>query len=113
MGCPKRRTSPVSSPHEDPKAKLLDNPLYLKVVFALLGAILVFTAARLSGLAIHPEHNKVAVDFHAFYLAAQLVWRGEIDKAYRAIDMFRLLAETGREGFLPWSYPPQYNLEVA
>ena len=103
----------MSSAHADSKAGLADNPLYLKVVFALLAAILIATTARFSGLAIRPEHNKVAVDFHAFYLAAQLVWRGEIDKAYHAVHMFRLLAETGREGFLPWAYPPQYNLLMA
>ena len=53
-------------------------------------------------------------DFDAFYLAAHMVWRGEVDQAYD-FSMFSRAQEAffGAPRFLPWAYPPQFNLLVA
>jgi len=53
-------------------------------------------------------------DFDAFYLAAHMVWRGEIQQAYDS-SMFTRAQEAffGAPRFLPWAYPPQFNLLVA
>lgn len=95
-------------------AEHLGKSRYTKIVIGLLGFLLIVTTARFSGFALRAEQMNAAVDFHAFYLAGQLVWAGKIDEAYHFAHMFRLLTEfTGRETFLPWSYPPPYNLVVA
>ncbi len=53
-------------------------------------------------------------DFDAFYLAAQMVWSGEIEAAYD-FSMFTRAQESffGAPRFLPWAYPPQFNVLIA
>jgi Glycosyltransferase family 87 len=53
-------------------------------------------------------------DFDAFYLAAQMVWRGEFQEAYD-FSMFTRAHESffGAPRFLPWAYPPQFGLFIA
>jgi hypothetical protein len=53
-------------------------------------------------------------DFDAFYLAAHMVWRGEVHQAYD-FPMFTRAQEAffGAPRFLPWAYPPQFNLLIA
>jgi Glycosyltransferase family 87 len=61
------------------------------------------------GLGPHP-----LVDFDAFYLVGQMVWRGEIEKAYYFATMAQAQKDfTGSQSFMSWTYPPQFDLLVA
>ena len=92
----------------------LSKTLYGKVIFVLLGLVLLASTARLSGFTLEGTPNTSPIDFHAFYVAAQLVWRGNIEQAYHVAYMARFFADhTGHEAIIPWSYPVQYNLVVA
>jgi hypothetical protein len=88
--------------------------LYVKAAILIIGVLVAVTTARFSGFGRSTEEAQTAVDFHAFYAAAQMVWRGTIDQAYHIPHMMRRLAElTGRETPMPWSYPPPFDLVVA
>lgn len=92
----------------------LSKALYSRAIFFLLGMVLVASTARLSGFTLQGAPNTAPIDFHAFYVAAQLVWRGEIEQAYHVAYMARFFSDyTGHEAVVPWSYPAQYNLLVA
>lgn len=56
----------------------------------------------------------VVVDFDAFYIAGQMVWEGTLLEAYDpAVTQARQSALAGGPIFMPWSYPPQFDLVVA
>jgi hypothetical protein len=60
------------------------------------------------------EVARSIVDFDVFYLVAQMVWRGEIEKAYYFATMGPAQeALAGQKIFMPWTYPPQFNLLIA
>jgi len=51
------------------------------------------------------------VDFDAFYIVGQLYWSGQITEAYDTVAMAaRQRALVGHDGFMPWTYPPQFDL---
>ncbi|MGO9475192.1 MAG: glycosyltransferase family 87 protein [Rhodomicrobium sp.] len=86
---------------------------YNRLILSTLAVIVLATAAKLSGAGLG-KLPRGLVDFDDFFIAGQLVWHGEIEKAYR----FATLAETQRslsgvESFIPWTYPPQFDLMVA
>ncbi len=83
---------------------------FILVTFALL---LVVTAAKFSGASLGLPPREL-VDFDDFYLAGQLVWRGEIEKAYHFMTLLQMqTSPSGKETFIPWTYPPQFDLLVA
>ncbi|WP_160310476.1 glycosyltransferase family 87 protein [Microvirga vignae] len=54
------------------------------------------------------------VDFDVFHIVAQMVWRGEIEQAYHFATMLEAQrAASGTESFMPWTYPPQFDLIIA
>jgi hypothetical protein len=60
------------------------------------------------------QHREL-VDFDAFHIIAQHVWMGDADLAYqfeKLIDMQKA-ASGGSESFMPWTYPPQFDLLLA
>jgi hypothetical protein len=65
-------------------------------------------------LPVRDPSPRTFADFDAFYLAAQMVWRGEIQQAYH-FSMFTRAQEAyfGAPRFLPWAYPPQFNVLIA
>jgi hypothetical protein len=89
------------------------SPLLLRAILVIIGAMLVNQTAKFFGL-IGPAEPKVLVDFDAFHIVGRMVWRGEIEEAYHFVTMSRaqrLLG--GADSFLPWTYPPQFDLLVA
>lgn len=53
-------------------------------------------------------------DFDAFHLAGRMAWEGNIEGAHFArvfVERQSLLSEDG--SFMPWTYPPQFDLVVA
>jgi len=86
---------------------------YLVIILCALALIFAISVAEFSGFSLSGKAREL-VDFDDFYIAGQLVWRGEIDKAYRFATMSEMQkAISGTEFFLPWTYPPQFDLLVA
>lgn len=56
----------------------------------------------------------VMQDFHAFHVTGGMVWDGAAAQAYDA-DALRPVqaAATGTDRFMPWTYPPHFNLIAA
>lgn len=53
-------------------------------------------------------------DFNAFVIAGQLAWDGAIAEGYHwRFMMAAQKASTGNDSFMPWAYPPPYNLVAA
>src|SRR5918998_2279842 len=89
------------------------NPKYRRAIIIVFATILIVQTVFLSLPAQDPSPRTFA-DFDAFYLAAQMVWRGEIDQAYRFATLTRAQeAFFGAPRFLPWTYPPQFSLFIA
>ncbi len=58
--------------------------------------------------------HRALVDFDDFYIVVQLVWSDEIEKAYHLKTLFEIQKSLyGNRSFLPWTYPPQFDLRVA
>ncbi|MDH3262780.1 MAG: DUF2029 domain-containing protein [Paracoccaceae bacterium] len=54
------------------------------------------------------------LDFDAFYVAGKMFWEGNLADAYSARAMFEAQRQfSGSDGFMPWTYPPQFDLVVA
>jgi Glycosyltransferase family 87 len=55
------------------------------------------------------------LDFDAFYIVAQRVWLGDVEQAYRFDQLIKMQmdASGGKFIFMPWTYPPQFDLLVA
>ena len=87
--------------------------LYTKLILAAAAAIIVLSAIEFSSFGTK-AHPRQLVDFDSFYIAGQMVWRGDIDKAYYFRSMGELRESLSRtEAFLPWTYPPQFDIIVA
>lgn len=75
--------------------------------------IILFLAAVVQVALLLPEVGAqgVLVDFDAFYIVGQLFWEGRAAEAYRAAVMAEIQqALVGHGGFMPWTYPPQFDL---
>ena len=86
---------------------------YVRFVLAALASIAVFKAfwfARFGGWT-----DRELADFDAFHIVAQHVWRGDLDQVYHfdALLKMQMEAAGGATGFMPWTYPPQYDLLLA
>jgi hypothetical protein len=89
------------------------SPLLAWTIFILLVLLLASKAIGLAGTA-SGQGAATLIDFDAFRLAGQLVWRGEIDRAYHFATLLAFQRSIGEPGsFLPWTYPPVFNLVVA
>ena len=86
---------------------------YVRFALAGLAAIVAFKTfwfARWGGWA-----DRELADFDAFHIVAQRVWLGDIDQVYHfeALLKMQLAAAGGKTSFMPWTYPPQYDLLMA
>jgi glycosyl transferase family 87 len=86
--------------------------MYVRVVLGALAIGALAKTAWFSGIgALHPRG---LVDFDDFYLVAQRVWSGDVDQAYQLDKLLKMQIETfGVSDFMPWAYPPQYNVLIA
>ncbi len=106
----------------DAAAAHVDLPVYLSTSKAakcnrlIIGLCLLTLIAQTVwfSLPIQDPSPRIFADFDAFYLASQMVWHGEIQQAYH-FSMFTRAQESfyGAPRFLPWAYPPQFNLVIA
>jgi hypothetical protein len=87
--------------------------IYFKVILAIIALVLIPAAAEFSGVKLRPGAHKL-VDFDDFYIVGQLVWRGAIGQAYHFVTMLQLQKPfSDTDSFMPWTYPPQFDLLVA
>jgi hypothetical protein len=87
--------------------------IYFRAILAIIAIVLIPAAAEFSGVKVRPGAHKL-VDFDDFYIAGQLVWRGAIAQAYHFVTMLQLQKSfSSSDAFMPWTYPPQFDLLVA
>jgi len=87
--------------------------IYFRVILLIIAFVLISAVAEFSGVKLRPGAHKL-VDFDDFYIAGQLVWRGAIGQAYHFVTMLQLQKSfSGTDSFMPWTYPPQFDLLVA
>lgn len=76
-------------------------------IIALCAALIVTLVFQVPTLGA----NNVVLDFDAFYIAGQLGHEGQIAAAYdKSVMLARQSALSGKNIWMPWSYPPQFNL---
>jgi len=86
--------------------------IYVRALLGMLTLCVVLSAIGFARLS--PWHNGL-VDFDVFHLVAQHVWLGDADLAYQ-FEKFRDMqraASGGSDDFMPWTYPPQFDLLLA
>lgn len=97
---PDPRITPRPTPHQ-----------LLAVVIAL------FCLALIALIGIEQPHLGAAgalVDFDAFYVVGLLIHEGRLGEAYHLPSMVAAYREfSGLESFMPWTYPPSFNLVAA
>lgn len=97
-----------------PETADFDRPrFYARVlVFTICLSALIATL-RFAGI-VAPSQPGALVDFDAFYLAGKLAWQGAMASAYRYAEFGEVQrAVSGGYTFLPWTYPPQFDLIAA
>jgi hypothetical protein len=84
-------------------------------VRALLAMLTISVALSAIGFARLGPWHRGLVDFDVFHIVGQRVWLGDADLAYqfeKFLDMQRA-ASGGSNDFMPWTYPPQFDLLLA
>lgn len=86
---------------------------YVKGILALLAIAIVLKAVWLWQVGL--GHGRELIDFAAFYITAKLVWQGTVDQAYQFAKLMVIQKEAsgGHDGFMSWTYPPQFSLLLA
>ncbi|WP_063621729.1 glycosyltransferase family 87 protein [Bradyrhizobium sp. Ec3.3] len=86
--------------------------MYTRLV---LGAVTIGVLAKTIWFArIGPLQQRGLVDFDDFHIVAQRVWLGDVHQAYQLDKLFQMQREMfGATNFLPWTYPPQFNVLIA
>lgn len=87
----------------------------LRLCIAILSVFVIISSFHFFGAPrIEVGHQERVPDFEVFYLVGQLTLNGEVEKAYSFATAGKLQAAAfGIEAYLPWAYPPQYDLLVA
>jgi hypothetical protein len=88
---------------------------YLRFILFLLAVTLIAKTGWFSRWGSEAESRSLH-DFDGFYIAAQMVWRGNIEQAYHFATMLPMQQQLDPNGsgyFLPWTYPPQFDLLIA
>lgn len=83
----------------------------------LAGAIVLFCLALIGVIGAENHTLGIAgdlVDFDAFYVVGLLIHEGRLAEAYRLQTLVAAYREfAGADGFMPWTYPPTFDLVVA
>ena len=86
--------------------------IYVRFVLAALAVMVLLKTFRFGRWSAWQVHE--LSDFDAFYIVARQIWHGQLDFVYRFETLVKLQqAFTGSTSFMPWTYPPQYDLLVA
>lgn len=86
--------------------------IYVRIVLAALTVMVLVKTFRFGRWSAWQVRE--LSDFDAFYIVAQQVWHGQLELAYRFETLVKLQqAYSGAASFMPWTYPPQFDLLVA
>jgi hypothetical protein len=87
--------------------------VYTRGILAILAICVVVKTVWFSRLGMW--HARDLVDFDAFHIVATRVWLGDVDQAYQFAKLINMQREAsgGVDSFMPWTYPPQFNLLLA
>lgn len=98
-------------PHRPPTPYArLATPLVTRALILSLVALALAKGFRYAA----SSTGRPLTDFDAFHIAGRMVWRGDIAQAYHLpslLQVQQILA--GDQAFLPWTYPPPFDLVVA
>jgi hypothetical protein len=86
---------------------------YLRALMAVLALCVALKAIWFARLGFGLDRE--LVDFDAFHIVAQHVWLGDADLAYQFEKLISMQKEAsgGSQSFMPWTYPPQFDLLLA
>ncbi len=87
--------------------------MYVRFALAALSVVVLFKTFWFARFGAW-QHRELA-DFDAFHIVAQRVWRGDLDQVYHfeALVKMQMEAAGGATSFMPWTYPPQFDLLLA
>lgn len=111
MTSPSFESLPAPEAAAPPSQDLFTNhPLTAWALIGVLLLVFVGTIFKVPTLGAGGE----VVDFDAFYIAGQMIWEGRLAEAYDpAVMMARQSLHAEGQIFMPWSYPPPFNLVAA
>ena len=87
--------------------------LYTRVILAALALGVLVKTVWFARVGVW--HEPQLVDFDLFHIVGQRVWRGDIDRVYQFSKLLVMQREAsgGADSFMPWTYPPQFDLLLA
>lgn len=86
------------------------SPLIAWAIFLTCFVILIDTVFVVPYLGAH----NIILDFDAFYIVSEMIWQGRLNDTYVPSVMIERQSElAGKTIFMPWTYPPQFDLIVA
>ena len=91
-------------------AVLETNPMLAWLICLACAGIMFATVREVPSLGA----GGAIVDFDVFYIVGQMIWDGTLPQAYD-IDTMRAIQKsiTGEDTFMPWTYPPHFDLVAA
>jgi hypothetical protein len=84
---------------------------YVRFALAALAVIVAFKTLWFARFGAW--QTRELADFDAFHIVAQRVWRGDLDLVYRFEELMKMQIAAGGSKFMPWTYPPQFDLMLA
>lgn len=98
---------------ESLRAQPAKRAIYVRFVLAALAAIVLVKTFWFARWGFW--QSRELADFDAFHIVAQRVWRGDLDLVYQFRSFVKMQAEAagGATSFMPWTYPPQFDLLLA
>ena len=95
------------------QASVPKQAVYLRALMAVLALGVALKAIWFARLGF--GFDRELVDFDAFHIVAQHVWLGDADLAYQFEKLITMQKEAsgGSQSFMPWTYPPQFDLLLA
>lgn len=90
--------------------RLERHPIFAAMILILMLVVIVATVLEIP----HLGANGAIVDFDAFYIVSQMLLEGRLTDAYDPDIMRATQSEiAGKSFFMPWTYPPPFDLVVA
>lgn len=87
--------------------------VYSLAIISLLCLSVAATTLKFS-ISQGDSDNILFVDFHLFHLVSDLFWNGNITDAYWFSTLVGIESQrVGMFFFMPWTYPPHFNLVIA
>lgn len=100
--------------HRPPADVIIIQSRILPFTLLLLCCLLIITSTIDFGFPLLFRKSRILTDFDAFYISGTLFWKGALASAYHFQSLLEAqLKLTGTQSFLPWTYPPPFDLITA